>query len=73
MFHESNYATAVGWAVHMMTHMLHYSRWFAGSPKPQWEMANVAGKCGPSSPDKHYSPDYIGAFVQYDIWDQGYL
>ncbi len=29
-------------------------------------MANVAGKCRLLSPDKHYSPDYIGAFVQYD-------
>ncbi len=60
------YATAVGWAAHMMTHMLHYSRWFADDPRPQWVMANVAGKCRLSSADKHYSPDYIGAFVQYD-------
>lgn len=59
------YATAVGWPAHMLTHMLHYTRWFAGDPMPDWVMANVAGKCKLSSPDKHYSPDYIGAFVQY--------
>ncbi len=59
------YATAVGWPAHMAEHMLHYTRWFAGNPVPEWVMANAAGKCKLSSPDKHYSPDYIGAFVQY--------
>ncbi len=59
------YANAVGWPAHMMEHMLHYTRWFASDPIPEWVMANVAGKCKLSSPDKHYSPDYIGAFVQY--------
>lgn len=59
------YATAVGWSTHMAEHMLHYTRWFANYPVPEWVMANVAGKYKLSSPDKHYSPDYIGAFVQY--------
>lgn len=59
------YATAVGWPAHMVEHILHYTRWFAGDPVPEWVMANVSGKCKLSSPDKHYSPDYLGAFVQY--------
>jgi len=60
------YATAVGWPAHMAEHMLHYTRWFAGDPRPEWVMANVAGKCKLTSPDKHYSPDYLGAFVQFE-------
>ena len=60
------YATAVGWPAHMAEHMLHYTRWFAGNPEPVWVMANIAGKCKLSSADKHYSPDYLGSFVQYD-------
>lgn len=59
------YATAVGWPAHMAEHMLHYTRWFAGDPIPQWVMANAAGECKLTSPNKHYSPDYLGAFVQY--------
>jgi len=59
------YATAVGWPAHMAEHMLHYTRWFAGNPVPEWVMASIAGKCKLSSADKHYSPDYIGAFVQF--------
>jgi len=57
---------AVGWPAHMMEHMIHYTRWFASNPEPKWVIANVAGRCKLTSEDKHYSPDYIGAFVQYD-------
>lgn len=49
----------------MMEHMLHYTRWFDDNPQPEWVMANMAGRCKFESKDKHYSPDYIGAFVQY--------
>jgi len=59
------YATAVGWPAHMMEHVLHYTRWFAGDPIPEWVIANLAGKCKLYSPDKHFSPDYIGAIVYY--------
>lgn len=59
------YATAVGWPAHMMEHMLHYTRWFNDNPLPEWVMANVAGRCKLQSRDKHYSPDYVGGFVQY--------
>jgi len=60
------YATAVGWPAHMMTHMLHYTRWFAGTPRAAWVIANAAGTCKLSSKDLHHSPDYLAGFVQYD-------
>ena len=59
------YATAMGWPAHMMTHMLHYTRWFNDDTEAQWVIANCAGKCKLSSPDKHYSQDYLAGFVQY--------
>ncbi len=59
------YATALGWPAHLMTHMLHYSRWFANNPEADWVIANGAGRSKLESADKHYSPDYISGFVQF--------
>ncbi len=65
------YATAMGWPAHMMTHMLHYTRWFGGNPEAEWVMANAAGKCKLESGDRHFSPDYVGAFVQFKDGKRG--
>jgi predicted dehydrogenase len=57
------YATATGWMMHMLSHLIEYSRWYAGNPDAQWVMAQASGrgKFG----DVHPSPDYIAGFVQY--------
>jgi predicted dehydrogenase len=58
------YATATGWMMHMLSHLIEYSRWYAGNPKPEWAMAQAAGRS--KFADVHPSPDYIAGFVQYD-------
>jgi len=57
------YGTATGWMMHMLSHLIEYSRWYAGNPDAEWVMAQAAGrgKFG----DVHPSPDYIAGFVQY--------
>jgi predicted dehydrogenase len=57
------YATATGWMMHMLSHLIEYSRWYAGNPDAEWVMAQAAGrgKFG----DVHPSPDYIAGFVHY--------
>ncbi len=57
------YASATGWMMHMMTHMIDYMRWYNGEAKAEWAMAQAAGR-GKLN-DNHPSPDYIGGFVQF--------
>ncbi len=59
------YANAMGWPAHMMTHMLHYSRWYAGNPKGDWVIANAAGQNKLTAPDRHNSPDYVAGIVNF--------
>jgi predicted dehydrogenase len=58
------YGTATGWMTHMLSHMIDYARWYAGEPKAQWAMAQVAGRG--KLADNHPSPDYIAGVVQFD-------
>ena len=57
------YGTATGWMLHMLTHVIDYTRWYNGNAEAEWAMAQAAGrgKLG----DNHPSPDYIAGFVQY--------
>jgi len=57
------YGTASGWMMHMMSHLIDYTRWYNGDAKAQWVMAQAAGR-GKLS-DLHPSPDYIAGFIQY--------
>ena len=57
------YATATGWMMHMLSHLIEYSRWYAGNPDAEWVMAQAAGRG--KLKDVHPSPDYIAGFVQY--------
>jgi predicted dehydrogenase len=38
------YATATGWMMHMLSHLVEYSRWYAGHPDAEWVMARAAGR-----------------------------
>ncbi len=60
------YANAMGWPAHMIEHMLHYSRWYAGNPKAVWAIGNSAGKNKLTAPDRHNSPDYTAGIVCFD-------
>jgi len=57
------YGTAVGWMMHMATHLIDYMRWFNEEAEAEWVMAQAAGrgKLG----DAHASPDYIAGFIQF--------
>ena len=57
------YGTATGWAMHMLSHLVDYMRWYNGGAEAEWVMAQAAGrgKLG----DAHPSPDYIGGFIQF--------
>ncbi len=57
------YGSATGWMMHMVSHMIDYSRWYAGGPKAEWAMAQASG--GRKLSDIHPSPDYIAGFIQY--------
>jgi predicted dehydrogenase len=57
------YATAGGWMMHMLSHLIEYMRWYAGEPEAEWVMAQAAGRRKFSDP--HASPDYIAGFIQF--------
>lgn len=57
------YGTAVGWMTHIITHLIDYSREYAGNPEAEWVMANAAGKG--KYADNHPSPDYMAGVIQY--------
>ena len=57
------YGTATGWMMHMMTHLIDYTRWYNGNAEAEWVMAQAAGKL--KFGDNHSSPDYIAGVVQY--------
>ncbi len=57
------YGTAIGWMMHMMTHMIEYASWYNNYADPVWVIAQADGK--EKFADVHTSPDYIGAFVQF--------
>jgi predicted dehydrogenase len=57
------YATATGWMMHMMSHLIDYMRWFNAEAEAEWVMAQAAGR-GKLS-DAHPSPDYIAGFVHF--------
>lgn len=57
------YGTAVGWMMHMLTHLIDYMRWYNGEAEAEWVMAQAAG--GGKFSDAHPSPDYIAGFIQF--------
>lgn len=57
------YSTAVGWMLHMMTHMIDLMRWYNGNAPADWVMGQAAGKA--KLADVHPSPDYVAGFIQF--------
>jgi predicted dehydrogenase len=58
------YGVAQGWAAHMLSHLIDYSMWYGDYPRPQWVMAQAAGRH--KLHDMHASPDYVAGFVQFE-------
>ncbi len=57
------YGTAVGWMVHLLSHLIDYIRWFNGNAEAEWVMAQACGRG--KLTDDHPSPDYIAGFIHF--------
>ncbi len=57
------YGHATGWMMHLMTHLIDYTRWFNDNAEAEWVVGQAAGREKLS--DNHPSPDYIVAMVQF--------
>ncbi len=57
------YGTATGWMMHMMTHLIEYTRWFNNYAEAEWVVGQAAGK--QKFKDNHPSPDYIAGLIQF--------
>ena len=57
------YGTATGWMLHMITHLIEYTRWYNDYAEAEWVMGQASGKAKFS--DNHPSPDYIVGVIQY--------
>jgi len=57
------YGTAVGWLMHLITHLIDYMRSYTGNAEVEWVMAQAAGR-GKLS-DNHPSPDYLSGVLHF--------
>ncbi len=57
------HATAVGWMLHLFTHLVEYLRWYNDNAPAEWVMAQAAGRG--KLADNHPSPDTISGFIQF--------
>jgi predicted dehydrogenase len=57
------YGHALGWMLHMMTHLIEYASWYNDYADPEWVVGQADGI--EKFSDNHPSPDYISALVQY--------
>ena len=57
------YASAPGWMMHMMTHMIDYMRWYNNNADAEWVMGQAAGRI--KLDDNHSSPDYVAGVIQF--------
>jgi len=57
------YGHAVGWFLHLFTHLVDYMRWYNGGAEAEWVMGQAAGRG--KLADNHPSPDYVGGFIQF--------
>ena len=65
------YGTSTGWMMHMLSHLIDYTRWFNGEAAAEWVMAQAAGRG--KLADAHASPDYIAGFIQFSNGVRGIL
>ncbi len=57
------YATATGWMMHMLSHLIDYARWYNGEAEAEWVMAQASGRG--KLADNHPSPDYLAGFIHF--------
>ncbi|MFQ5930280.1 MAG: Gfo/Idh/MocA family protein [Acidobacteriota bacterium] len=57
------YGTAVGWMMHLLTHLIDYMRWYNDNAEAEWVIGQAAGRG--KLTDMHASPDYISGFIHF--------
>jgi len=57
------YGTATGWMMHMLTHLIDYTRWFNDGVEAEWVVGQASGV--EKFKDNHPSPDYVAGLIQY--------
>jgi predicted dehydrogenase len=65
------YGHAIGWMMHMMTHLIEYASWYNGYAPAEWVVGQAAGREKFSDP--HPSPDYIIALVHFSNGVRGVI
>ncbi len=65
------YGTAIGWMMHMFTHLVAYASWYNEDADPLWVAGQAWGL--EKLADVHSSPDYIGAIVEFANGVRGYF
>jgi predicted dehydrogenase len=68
---QTVYGHAVGWMMHMFTHLIDLMRWYNGSAEAEWVMGQAAGrgKLG----DAHPSPDTVAGVIQFANGVRGWV
>lgn len=57
------YGTAVGWMLHMATHMIDYMLWYNNYTPAEWVVGQAAGQV--KFNDNHPSPDYMAGLIHF--------
>jgi predicted dehydrogenase len=57
------YGHAVGWMLHLFTHLVDYTRWYNDNAPAEWVMGQAAGRG--KLADRHPSPDYVAGLIQF--------
>jgi predicted dehydrogenase len=57
------YGHAVGWMMHLFTHLIDYMRWYNGNAEAEWVMGQAAGRG--KLADVHPSPDMVAGIIQF--------
>ncbi|HZO90844.1 MAG TPA: Gfo/Idh/MocA family oxidoreductase [Chthonomonadaceae bacterium] len=65
------YGHAVGWMMHLFTHLVDYMRWYNGNAEAEWVMGQAAGSG--KLADIHPSPDYVAGLIQFANGVRGYV
>ncbi len=65
------YGHAVGWMMHLFTHLVDYMRWYNGNAEAEWVMGQAAGSG--KLADIHPSPDYVAGLIQFSNGVRGYV
>ena len=58
------YGHATGWMLHMMPHLIAYTRWYNDDAEAEWVVGQAAGNG--KFEDAHPSPDYIAGLIQFE-------